>query len=159
MTPLLHSVAIWWTTHSNWVNFIYFALAILVALYTERAKRIVTAPLWFPLKRFVFWAKRDLDNQIDVLKYMHTDAFHLVHYLAFYLIHAVKMAFGRSLVLALLMMLTDFKHDPRAIAAIFMTLFVSIFVARLYRLHFTLNLLFDYDKSMAWLEELRGRYA
>jgi hypothetical protein len=158
MISLTHSVAHWWATHPGWVTFIYFLIALWVSLYTDRARSIIFAPIRIPASRLARYMEKDLDNQIEVLTYMHTDTFRLVHYLAFYLLHALFLAIQSTIFFSVVFVVTVYRDRPSQILPISLGLLFGGFAARLMRLQTTLGYLFNYDKSIAELEALRAKY-
>jgi hypothetical protein len=157
MSSLLRLVHDWWTTHPGWTTFIYAVITFWASLYTDRARRIVAAPIRLPALHLARFMERDLDNQISVLKYMHTDTFHLVHYLAYYVLHSLFFVIRWGLVFGVIELIIAHGHPMLSGAGFFAALFGGL-VARLMRLQHTLGYLFDYDKSMAELEALRNKY-
>ena len=158
MTPLLHSVASWWTGHPGWVNFIYFALCVFVAIYTDATRRVLTAPVWLPIKRMAIWMERDLDNRIAVLNYMHTDTYHLVHYVAYYICHALMMALRCAIGLAIFTAIVERHGDSRHFLPYIGWMFVTLVTVRLYKLYETLGYLFNYEESIGWMTDLQDKH-
>jgi hypothetical protein len=150
----------WWTTHTGWVTFIYFLIAIWISLYSDRARTIIFAPIRIPAFRIARYMEKDLDNQLEVLRYMHTDTFHLVHYLAFYLLHALFYAVRWTIIICIFFVVVIYRGHPTQIGLLPITIgcLFGGFTARLMRLQLTLGYLFNYDKSIAELEALRAKY-
>jgi hypothetical protein len=159
MSSLLHSMHDWWITHPGWTNFIYFVIALLVSLYTDTARWILRLPVHFPALRIARFMEKDLDNQIVVLRYMHTDTFHLVHYLAFYSLHSLFMILRWAIIGSILNAVLFYHgHFAQIGVTSFVVMMFGGLVARMMRLQLTLGYLFDYDKSIADLEALRNKY-
>jgi hypothetical protein len=158
MILVWHHVTEWWTTHSGWVTFIYFVVALWASLYSDRARRVVVAPIRIPASWMARYMDRDLDNQIEVLKYMHTDTYHLVHYLVFYLLHALFYVVWWTLGMSVVVVLIFYRSHPLQLGFTPLGFLFGGFIARLLRLQTTLEYLFDYDGSMSRLEAMRAKY-
>lgn len=144
--------------HPGWVSFIYFLAALWVSMYTDRARQVILTPIRIPIFGLVRYMDRDLENQIKVLKYMHTDAFHLVHYLAFYILHSIFFVLRWAIILSVAIVIFGHHGQWAQFSISFYGMTLGGLVGRLMRLQLTLSYLFDYNKSIAKLEALRDKY-
>ena len=84
MAQYLHSFSEWWIAHPQWVTFIYFCAAILITLFTDRARRVMFAPITYSAKGMLFLMNREMKSRIRVIRHVDKDPFKLIVYIAYY---------------------------------------------------------------------------
>ena len=89
MTLVTQSLGRWWTANPGWVNFIYFNLAVFVSLYADRLRRLVILPVLLPLKGMLHVMERDLDRQLEIMRFVEDSPFKLIVYLAYYCVDSL----------------------------------------------------------------------
>jgi hypothetical protein len=154
MASIFHPVAAWWTLHPNWVAFIYFVTAILVSLFTDRARRLAILPVLYPVKGVLWLMERQMKRELEILRLVgNNNTFKLVSYIGFYcvdsLIYSVWTTIGFSILIAAFSF-WQHDHSPKPP---FYALFLGALLPRVIKLKHLLGCFFEYDKSIAELEE------
>jgi hypothetical protein len=153
MASRLHSVYVWWTTHSGWVNFIYFVIAVWISLFTARAREFVIAPFRYSAARMNLKARRDLQNQLVTIKSIHNDTYKLAMYVAYGAVDAVvwsgimTVCFYFFLIVVAMVM-----HDKFTLSIGPYSMFFGGIIGRATVMRQTLGYLYNYDESVKMLE-------
>jgi hypothetical protein len=77
-----HDLASWWTRHPSWQAFIYFLICAILALFTDRVKSVITAPVRVSWNWLSIRAEKSVRNDLAVIKWVHNNPYNLLLYLA-----------------------------------------------------------------------------
>lgn len=155
MSTYFHLVARWWTAHPSGQAFIYFLIALFVAVNTDSAKKLLLFPLTYPAKKIIRRSQRDLEITLRILNRIHDNSYYLCLYVAFEsvdgIVWSASLAVILTLVTAILAVMVH-GHSMLPIPSVY-SLFVGGLVGKAVRIRQTLRYLYNYEASVAMLTE------
>jgi hypothetical protein len=151
MANFFQAVSVWWATHPGWVNFFYFLAAVIVSLFADRARWLLTLPIAYPVRGMLFFMERDNKRQLEIMRLVGDSAFKLVLYIAFYCLSSIIWIFWASFAMWFALNFLVFRHDPHP--APISPLVVGLSLSQAVRLKYLLEGLFNPEQTIKRLEE------
>jgi hypothetical protein len=157
MANLFHAVHAWWTVHPGWVNLIYFLLAVMVSLFADRVRRLLSLPVLYSAKSMRSLMERDTKRNLEVMHAVGDSTFKLVLYIACYSLDSFVWIFWQSMTIWIVLNFLIFRHDPHR--APLSPLVFGLTLAQALKLKYLLEGLFNPEQTIQRLEESLSKKA
>ena len=155
MANFFHAVPTWWVAHPDWVNFIYFLLAVLFSLFADRVRRLLSLPVLYSAKGMRFMMERDTKRRLEIMHAVGDSAFKLVLYMACYCLDSFIWIFWQSISLWFVLNFLIFRHDPHPTPL--SPLVLGLTMAQAVKLKYLLEGLFNPEQTIKRLEEMLSK--
>lgn len=116
----------------------------------------MVAPVRYPVKGILRIMERAMRGDLRTIQYVHDNTYRLVLWIWYYLLHSVSLVVRTIVILIGFLFFLDLflGHHPTSpsLTALF-SLFAGGMLGRLAKLKHTLSYLFNYENSVAFLEQ------